>query len=274
MTGEQRSPVECSSEWVGCGISVRAHPARSSCAPSGERACRPHRKTLFFPVCQRRRQGTDWNSGPAQATASPFDMRADNCGMMWRNRKHRSFSGIFFGPGISLSHLTLWFNATVINYNNENLQQSLLSWHFWKVVQLPRRVWHRRSRTQIKNRVSNTVVLSKCRCNHWKVTLPKVCLESWLCWVAKGSFTARVNQWLKSLKVCRVHGLSDTNLWCPVSTLKRSCFHVLRCSEDMLDAAALKHFIGIFWLLLLLSRASCRKLQLVVRGFADEWHVA
>lgn len=48
MMGEQRSPVECSSEWVGCGISVQAHPARSSCAPSGERACRPLRKRFSF----------------------------------------------------------------------------------------------------------------------------------------------------------------------------------------------------------------------------------
>lgn len=35
-------------------------------------------------------------------------------------------------------------------------------------------------------------------------------LESWLRCVAQGSFTLRVNQWLKSLKACRGH-----RLWCP-----------------------------------------------------------
>lgn len=68
--GRADSPVECSSEWVGCGMTVWGHPTFSRGAPSVNET-RPHGKLwAFFPplaICSRRRPRIGWNSQPAQA---------------------------------------------------------------------------------------------------------------------------------------------------------------------------------------------------------------
>lgn len=66
--GRTHGPVECSSEWVGCGTTVWAHPTVSSSAPPSEWAVASQKSLSFFStICSRSGPSTERNSQPAQS---------------------------------------------------------------------------------------------------------------------------------------------------------------------------------------------------------------
>lgn len=64
--GRVDSPVECSSGWVGCGMTVWARPSFSYSAPSVNEPKPRWKLWALFPppptICARRRPRSEWNS--------------------------------------------------------------------------------------------------------------------------------------------------------------------------------------------------------------------